>query len=176
MAQLTELISAFKALCLGAEGPLSGSHINQQREMTQLLHKALSIHESIQTWYTTELEPYVVFPSQVSEQAHLLSSDSRNATTAGHGSFLAIILNCVTNSILLNIEQLIWILNQTLSGEVLPTPPAEPAHFKPEIPFPFDERRQQIHVSFEFVKNKSPIAAKPLEFGMSRLRFFDDIF
>lgn len=117
----------------------------------------------------------MAFPYQVSGQADFQFPDSRNPTATGHGSILMVILNCVANSTLLNIEQLIWMLNQALSQEFSTALPAECAHFKPEIPLSFNERRQQIYSSFEFVKKESPLSAKPLEFGMSRLRLFENI-
>lgn len=175
LAQLPELLSSFKALFFAASDLLSVFQPEQRGEITQLLHKALSIHETIQTWYTAELEPYVAFPYQVSGQADFQFPNSRNPTATRHGSILMVILNCVANSTLLNIEQLIWMLNQALSQEFSTTLPAECTHFKPEIPLSFNERRQQIYSSFEFVKKESPLCAKPLEFGMSRLRLFENI-
>jgi hypothetical protein len=179
LAQLSELVLSFKALSCVAHGHPPACQADQKDEVLRLLNQTMSMHEAIQVWYSTELEPYAVALSQVSSEKDFQGANTQMDTAVGHRNILFVVLDCVTNSALLNIERLISLLNQALREmAVMCVPlPTDCGLFKADNNIiSVNERRQRINSSFEFVKRESPLSAKPLEFGLHRIALVGNIF
>jgi hypothetical protein len=136
-----------------------------EEQLDLLMHKASTMFDDVQKWLTAEAQPL------------FLSSTSSHQVIQEHIDYPDIIsgvLDCVANTALLTIDKIMRFLyharlrSSSLAGQSwqqrLET--SRLLH-DPEI---IDRWRQRAISAFEFVQERSKLAAKPLEFGVQQIQ------
>jgi hypothetical protein len=134
---------------------------------SELLLRAIDMYSRIQTWYLEELAPFLSNAEDFLSCSQSLDSATwdgsiETQTTVEYPEFLLAVLDCVTNLILIRLQELLFSL------------PSGPPHWHQTFNFslsPITIARQQakVRASHAFVKRKSRVAAKTLEFGLQQL-------
>ena len=129
-----------------------------------LMHKASTMSDDVKKWITTEAEPL------------LLSNASSQQNTQGHIEYLDIIsgvLDCVANMALLTLGKILRSLcHAQLRWSTTPEQTKQlqlESNMLPNDPETIKQRRQRAITAFDFVRGKSYLAAKPLEFGLRQV-------
>ena len=169
LVDLPDLLSQISNLSDWGHKPDSREFQEQYR---WVLQHAVTIRDRLEAWYTTELEPRILAcdaNSSIDENASLRNSHADTAGPFEYPEILLGVLDCVTNSALIKLEQSILRLR---SGLLL---------FKgnPDIAARHTviaRRQAKVCDAYQFVKNKSKVAAKPLKFGLQQLGSSEFVF
>ena len=134
-----------------------------------LIQELSAIYNNVQEWITAEAEP-LLLPYATSQQIHPGDLDYPDVISG--------VLDCVANVALLNIGRLIRSLCRTrlrlssLPGRSRPHQ-LDTSQLLDDREI-IEQRRQRAITAFEFVRGRSKIAAKPLEFGLQQVRSIAD--
>ena len=142
-------------------------HENEPRwdeRSESLIQKLSMIFDGVKKWITAEAEPL------------LLSNATSQQILRGHLEYSDVIsgvLDCVANVALLTIGRLMRSLCRARSrSSSLPGRP-RPHQLDTSQPLgdreTIEQRRQRAMTAFEFVRERSELAAKPLEFGLQQV-------
>lgn len=124
----------------------------------------LSMKTAIESWYDAKVEPRLCSCPAPFSASHCLGETVDTGAHKGQPALLAAIVACVSNSAMVRLDML---LNTLISSSAFEHDEPRPDHRSATI-----ARRQAIvHQSFNFVKEVSAVAAKPLEFGLRQLWF-----
>ena len=129
-----------------------------------LIQELSTIYNDVQEWITAEAEP-LLLPNATSQQISVGALEYPDVISG--------VLDCVANVALLAIGRLIRSLCRArLRSSSLPGRPrlhrldtSQPLDDRKTI----EQRRQRAITAFEFVRGRSEIAAKPLEFGLQQV-------
>lgn len=149
----------------------SVQNFRQDHQLSGLLHRALVVRDNIETFLSQELEQCA--------QVHCLSIRQTCVTTAQYaepsiGSLVTYpdmlmgVLDCVANTVFINVDRMIYHLDQRVCQQ-LAEPESLAARSVTADPATVEKRRQRVRSSYNFVKAKSTLAAKPLDFGMRQI-------
>ncbi|EIT73349.1 hypothetical protein AO1008_04526 [Aspergillus oryzae 100-8] len=121
---------------------------NYGMKLKRLVQRAMVIHDQIDGWYLAEVVPAVPAPLRPS---------------AEYSQPLMGVLDCVTNSTLITLEDAISTSVSLLSE-------SDGFHKPIDFSITISKRQQTISNALKYVRGYSLVAAKPLEFGLQQLR------
>jgi hypothetical protein len=165
------LQEAAKLIDLEASGSYDPLELQKQRY--DVFVRASSMKRSIEGWYLNEFQPsLLVFRSLANDYSKVsLPSDleSNHGHISRYPEVLFGVLDCVSNTVLVKLDQLLLSLTAGSSGK------------HDDLSFVIDPdltatRQETIHDSFAFVSRKVRVAAKPLEFGLQQIWSIGHVF
>ncbi|BAE57536.1 unnamed protein product [Aspergillus oryzae RIB40] len=121
---------------------------NYGMKLKRLVQRAMVIHDQIDGWYLAEVVPAVPAPLRPS---------------AEYSQPLMGVLDCVTNSTLITLED-------AISTSVSLFSESDGFHKSIDFSITISKRQQTISNALKYVRGYSLVAAKPLEFGLQQLR------
>ncbi|KJK64727.1 GAL4-like ZnII2Cys6 or C6 zinc binuclear cluster DNA-binding domain protein [Aspergillus parasiticus SU-1] len=136
-------------------GTLHSGHCGMKLE--RLVKRAMVIHDQIEGWYLAEVVPAVPYVQQRGDNGAPLRP------SAEYSQPLMGVLDCVTNSTLITLEDAISTSVSLLSE-------SDGFHKPIDFSITISKRQQTINNALEYVRGYSLVAAKPLEFGLHQLR------
>ena len=160
--EATRVMSSF-----GAEP--SSTALKAKRQM-HVFWRVIAEKLKLESWYMKEVQPLlkVELPIPESTDSKLMLDPNNNSTAPTlpvYQELLLAVNDCVANAILLTMERLLL----GLSAKCKLTMNDNVANTLQDI----DTVARKIYVNraFDYVKSTSPVAAKPLEFGLKQLHF-----
>jgi hypothetical protein len=134
---------------------LSDSGNATKDECTLTLIRIRSAKQRVEAWYKTELEPLLAAHEDIN------GSSSGSGRPDAYPDLLFAVQDCVASTILLQLEYLGLACQSGSSGLVGTINPS----FDNSLVF------QQVRIAkaLDFVKQRSPVAMKTLEFGLRRI-------
>ncbi|KAE8137549.1 hypothetical protein BDV38DRAFT_84519 [Aspergillus pseudotamarii] len=126
-------------------------------KLERLVQRVMIIHGQIEGWYLTEVVPAVPYVQQHGDNSAPL------CPSAEYSQPLMGVLDCVVNSTLIALEDAISTAVSLLSE-------SDGSHKPIDYSNTIWKRQQTIFNALEYVRGYSPVAAKPLEFGLQQLR------
>ena len=126
-------------------------------ELERLVQRITIIHGQIEEWYLAEVVPAVPYDQQHGNNSTPL------CPSAEYSQPLMGILDCVVNSTLIALEDAISTAVSLLSQ-------SDGSHKPIDYSITIWKRQQTISKALKYVRGYSPVAAKPLEFGLQQLR------
>lgn len=130
---------------------------NYGMKLKRLVQRAMVIHDQIDGWYLAEVVPAVPYVQQHGDNSAPLRP------SAEYSQPLMGVLDCVTNSTLITLEDAISTSVSLLSE-------SDGFHKPIDFSITISERQQTISNALKYVRGYSLVAAKPLEFGLQQLR------
>ncbi|KNG84011.1 hypothetical protein ANOM_007782 [Aspergillus nomiae NRRL 13137] len=125
-------------------------------KLERLVQRAMAIHGQIEGWYLAEVVPAVPYVEQDGDGRAPLRPSEYSQPLMG-------VLDCVANSTLIALEDAISTSVSLLSD-------SNGFHESIDYSTIISKRQQTIRNALEYVREYSPVAAKPLEFGLQQLR------
>ncbi|GAB1194901.1 hypothetical protein APSETT444_004153 [Aspergillus pseudonomiae] len=125
-------------------------------KLERLVQRAMAIHGQIEGWYLAEVVPAVPYVEQDEDGRAPLRPSEYSQPLMG-------VLDCVANSTLIALEDAISTSVSLLSD-------SNGFHESIDYSTLILKRQQTICNALEYVRGYSPVAAKPLEFGLQQLR------
>ncbi|KAB8248908.1 hypothetical protein BDV35DRAFT_156699 [Aspergillus flavus] len=130
---------------------------NYGMKLKRLVQRAMVIHDQIDGWYLAEVVPAVPYVQQHGDNSAPLHP------SAEYSQPLMGVLDCVTNSTLITLEDAISTSVSLLSE-------SDGFHKPIYFSITISKRQQTISNALKYVQGYSLVAAKPLEFGLQQLR------
>ncbi|KAJ9213931.1 transcriptional regulator family: Fungal Specific TF [Paecilomyces variotii] len=157
------LSEASKLSMLEASGLYRQSELERQRD--HVIYRAVSMKQSIERWYIEEFEPSLLAHrplANASTKAVPPSGLQSNLGIPRYPEVLFGVLDCISNSVLIRLDELLLSLTAgSLGGHN-----GAAAAVDPNITA---QRQETVRTSFNSVRQSSRVAAKPLEFGMRQI-------
>ena len=129
-----------------------------------LMHKASTMSDDVKRWMTGEAEPLFLSNALLQQNIH------------GHIEYPDIIsgvLDCVANMALLTLRKVLRSLcHARQRWSTLPEQTGQPPLVSSELlddAGTIEQRRRRAIIAFDFVRENSYLAAKPLEFGLRQV-------
>ncbi|GMG01091.1 unnamed protein product [Aspergillus oryzae var. brunneus] len=130
---------------------------NYGMKLKRLVQRAMVIHDQIDGWYLAEVVPAVPYVQQHGDNSAPLRP------SAEYSQPLMGVLDCVTNSTLITLED-------AISTSVSLFSESDGFHKSIDFSITISKRQQTISNALKYVRGYSLVAAKPLEFGLQQLR------
>lgn len=130
----------------------------QQRTV---IFRAAILKRDMEAWYTEQLQPSRL-DSNTSKEDSLVSKRDIPADGIAYPEILHAVVDCVSNSVLLRLDEMLLAL-LSVSTE---------RYNDLELFIASNSTSKRLNIvrrSYEFVKRRSRVAAKPLEFGLKQL-------
>ncbi|KAJ9297387.1 hypothetical protein DTO271G3_4680 [Paecilomyces variotii] len=153
----------------------SGLHhqFELERQLDRVLYRAVSMKRSIERWYIEEFEPSLLAHRSLANASTKAAPPSDLQSKLGiprYPEVLFGVLDCVSNSVLVRLDELLLSLTAESLGR---HNGSAAAVVDPDITA---QRQETVRTSFDSVRQSSRVAAKPLEFGMRQIWSIGSIF
>jgi hypothetical protein len=145
--------------------PAAHEEADHLTRLERTLRRVLRMKDGVNSWYGVfaEAAPYDAAPGPI-----LMDGAAEIGVRCSAGldrpNLLYTVLDCVANSVLARLDGMLLVLSSLLRGSL-----GDECLAGTFALSGVEARRQTARAAFELVKSKSPVAAKPLEFGLRQI-------